>query len=109
MESWTKTIGKTFFWLICCIIISSVQVDSAELMLPQTYDESVDVSGWLMSEKYDGVRGYWNGQRMLSKNGKQFFPPAEFTRDLPPFPIEGELWGGRGTFEKTVSRISFRC
>jgi DNA ligase-1 len=97
---------KAFVCLVCCIFIGSLQVDSAELMLPQTYDKTVDVSGWLMSEKYDGVRGYWDGQRMLSKNGKQLFPPSAFTRDLPPFPIEGELWGGRGTFEKTVSIVS---
>jgi DNA ligase-1 len=105
MVSGPKGMGKTFILLLCCVFLTVLKVDSAELMLPQSYDRSVDVSGWLMSEKYDGVRGFWDGQRMFSKNGKQFFPPPEFIRDLPPFPIEGELWGGRGTFEKTVSIV----
>jgi DNA ligase-1 len=39
---------------------------------------------------------------MLSKNGNVFHPSAAFVRDLPPFPLEGELWGGRGSFEQTV-------
>lgn len=59
-----------------------------------------------MSEKYDGVRGYWNGQQLFSKNGKLFYPPAEFTQDFPPFPIEGELWAGRGAFANTVSIVN---
>ena len=75
-------------------------------MLPEVYNAQVDVAGWLMSEKLDGVRGYWDGRHLLSKNGKAFFPPAEFVRGLPPFPVEGELWGGRGTFTQTIAIVS---
>ncbi|MBE0502315.1 MAG: DNA ligase [Desulfuromonadales bacterium] len=74
-------------------------------MLPQVYSEQVDVAGWLMSEKLDGVRGYWDGKQLLSKNGNPFFPPPAFIENLPPFPLEGELWGGRGSFEQTVSIV----
>lgn len=81
------------------------RASATELMLPQVYSEQVDVVGWLMSEKLDGVRGYWNGRQLLSKNGNLFYPPAEFTRDLPDFPLEGELWGGRGSFEQTVANV----
>ena len=92
--------------LLCCwMLFSTAQVTAAELMLPQVYTQQVDVSGWLMSEKLDGVRGYWDGKQLLSKNGNLFYPPAAFIRDLPPFPVEGELWGGRGTFEQTVSIV----
>lgn len=76
-----------------------------EIMLPQVYSEGMDVKGWLMSEKLDGVRGYWDGKQLLSKNGNLFFPPPEFTRNFPPFPLEGELWGGRETFAQTVSIV----
>lgn len=74
-------------------------------MLPKAYDEQVDVRGWLMSEKLDGVRGYWDGQRLLSKTGHPLFPAEEFIRGLPPFPLEGELWGGRNSFERTVAIV----
>lgn len=77
-----------------------------DLMLPQVYDDTVEVKGWLMSEKLDGVRGYWNGEQLLSKNGNLLYPPQEFIKNFPPFPMEGELWGGHGTFEKTVSTVT---
>lgn len=96
-----------FFWLlvICCGLLVTTVATAMEPMLPQVYKEQVDVSGWLMSEKLDGVRGYWDGKRLLSKNGNILYPPAPFTRDLPPFPLEGELWGGRDSFEQTVSTV----
>lgn len=98
--------AKYIFWLLCCLFWTMSPVHAAELMLPKVYSSEVNVSGWLMSEKYDGVRGYWNGRELLSKSGKLFTPPSEFTENLPPFAIEGELWGGRGDFEKTISIVN---
>lgn len=96
---------KISLFLLCGLLLPAVHTKASELMLPQVYSDQVDVSGWLMSEKLDGVRGYWDGKRMLSKNGNLLYPPATFLNDLPPFPLEGELWGGRGTFEQTVSIV----
>jgi DNA ligase-1 len=76
-----------------------------EPMLPQTDDGESAISGWLMSEKLDGVRGYWDGQQLWSKNGTLFHPPQAFVADLPPFALEGELWGGRGTFAATAAVV----
>jgi DNA ligase-1 len=76
-----------------------------EIMLPRVYEENIDISGWLVSEKLDGVRGYWDGRRLLSKNGIPFHPPAEFLMNFPDFALEGEIWGGRGTFERTVAVV----
>lgn len=80
-------------------------VQAREAMLPKVYSEQIDIRGWLMSEKLDGVRGYWDGRQLFSKNGHLFHPPLEFTRDLPDFPLEGELWGGRGTFGQAAAVI----
>jgi len=101
-----KCLFKISLLLLCVMLFSTIHATAAELMLPQVYTQQADVSGWLMSEKLDGVRGYWNGKRLLSKNGNLFHPPAAFTKNLPPFPVEGELWGGRGTFEQTVSIVN---
>jgi DNA ligase-1 len=76
-----------------------------EIMLPKVYQGDIELSGWLYSEKLDGVRGYWDGRRLLSRNGIPFEAPAVFTADFPPFPLEGEIWGGRGTFEKTAAIV----
>lgn len=74
-------------------------------MLPKIYNQNQDVVGWWMSEKLDGVRGFWDGEQLWSKNGHPFHPPAQFTQQLPPFALEGELWGGRGTFERTAATV----
>lgn len=85
---------------LCFLLLFAAPALASEPMLPKVYSEQTDVAGWLMSEKLDGVRGYWDGERLWSKNGHPFSPPAVFVRDLPPFPLEGEIWGGRGTFEQ---------
>ncbi|MFT5697676.1 MAG: DNA ligase-1 [Desulforhopalus sp.] len=92
--------------VLWCLFSFVITGEAAELMLPKVYSKSTNISGWLMSEKYDGVRGYWDGSQLFSKNGKKMFPPQEFIRSLPSFPLEGELWGGRGTFEQTVSIVN---
>lgn len=96
---------KIIWLLLCCGLLFTAPSIAAELMLPEVYTEQVDISGWLMSEKLDGVRGYWDGKQLLSKNGNAFSPPAAFIRGLPPFPLEGELWAGRGSFEQTVAIV----
>lgn len=54
----------------------------------------------------DGFRAYWNGERLLSKQGKDIGAPKEFTQGLPPaIPLDGELWLGRGTFESLISTL----
>jgi len=48
-------------------------------MLAHNYDpEKHDPSGWLMSEKMDGVRCYWNGTSMFTRTGKPFYPPQSW-------------------------------
>lgn len=72
---------------------------SIEVMLAQTYDpERDDPSGWLMSEKMDGVRCYWNGSTMYTRTGKLFFPPKSWKEQLPSIALDGELWSGRDDF-----------
>jgi len=94
--------------LLLGMILQPSVARSFDPMLPRVYSSDVDVSGWLMSEKLDGVRGYWDGQQLYSKNGHLFHPPPQFTENLPNFPLEGELWGGHATFAQTVSTVQRR-
>lgn len=64
-----------------------------------------DLSGWLVSEKYDGVRAYWDGQRLLSRSGYPIRLPDGFTRGWPDQPLEGELWLGPGRFDALSALI----
>jgi DNA ligase len=67
--------------------------------------EDQDPTGWWMSEKLDGVRAYWDGSRFLSRQGNTFNAPEWFTRGLPKVVLDGELWVGRGEFQKCVSIV----
>lgn len=75
------------------------------LLLAQTWDGESRPNGWWMSEKLDGLRAYWTGQRFLSRQGNQFDAPAWFTAGLPNMPLDGELWLERRSFQKTVSIV----
>jgi DNA ligase-1 len=100
----TKVIKILFsLFLVTCFVCPKSQ--AFEIMQPSVYEGDIELSNWLMSEKLDGVRGYWDGKHLYSKNGHLFHPPKKFTKDLPDFALEGELWGGRLTFEQTVGIV----
>lgn len=64
-----------------------------------------DVGGWLMSEKFDGVRAIWDGKNIVSRNGKIFNAPDWFKASLPNKPLDGELVIEGGTLRDMVSVI----
>lgn len=76
-------------------------------MLADTYNPELhDPVGWLMSEKLDGVRCYWNGSAMYTRNGHLFYPPDWFKELLPKdLCLDGELWTNRADFQKIVSIV----
>ena len=62
-------------------------------------------TGWVMSEKLDGVRAYWDGEKFLSRNGNLFHAPIWFTEQMPKVALDGELFIARGMFQKTVGIV----
>lgn len=100
-----RTILFLFLQILFCSFFFPANCPALDLMLAQVYEDGLDISGWLVSEKLDGVRGIWDGKRLLSKQGNAFQPPPEFVKNFPDFPLEGELWGGRNTFEQTVAIV----
>jgi DNA ligase 1 len=75
------------------------------IMLAKNYRPGVPLADYFVSEKYDGVRGYWDGQRLLTRGGNLIAAPSWFTLGWPTTPMEGELWVGRGEFETAVSTV----
>ncbi len=76
-----------------------------ELLLARSYRPDLPLADYWLSEKYDGVRGYWDGQRLLTRGGEAITPPAWFTADWPSTPLDGELWAGRGQFSQAQSTV----
>ena len=72
----------------------------SSLMLAKNWDpENDDPTGWLMSEKLDGVRCYWDGTTMYTRTGKLFYSPDWFKELLPKnLALDGELWTMRNDF-----------
>jgi DNA ligase-1 len=72
-------------------------------MLAETIEKAnQDPTGWLMSEKLDGIRCFWNGEEMYSRGGKIFYPPKWFTDACPKnLALDGELWTKRNDFQNT--------
>jgi DNA ligase 1 len=83
----------------------SVMPKPPPLLLAETWDGQTDSTGWLMSEKLDGVRAWWDGKQFLSRQGHRYLAPDWFTAGLPLVPLDGELWLGRGRFDQTASIV----
>ena len=75
------------------------------LWLANLYQGHEKLTDYWVSEKYDGIRGYWDGQRLLSRSGKALNPPNWFVKAWPAQPFEGELWAGLGQFELAASVV----
>ncbi|MFY9326745.1 MAG: DNA ligase [Georgfuchsia sp.] len=75
------------------------------ITLANVYVEGADPAGYFVSEKLDGVRGYWDGKQLLTRGGKVIVAPAWFTAGWPEHSLDGELWAGRGRFAETVSTL----
>src|SRR5262249_55908955 len=76
-----------------------------QLLLAHKWETDVDITGWWLSEKLDGVRAYWDGKQFFSRLGNRFHPPPWFVENFPDHPLDGELWGGRKLFQRTVGIV----
>ncbi len=91
----------TFFFLV------SLQLSFAEnktakptLILANVYHPNINIKNYWVSEKYDGVRALWTGEKLISRQGTIFNAPDWFIVDFPNTKLDGELWLGRQSFAK---------
>jgi DNA ligase-1 len=74
--------------------------DAAPLQLAREASPAIDPVGYLVSEKLDGVRAWWDGTRLRFRSGLPVLAPQWFVARLPATPLDGELWLGRGRFDE---------
>lgn len=91
-------------------VVSSESAEAAStepaLLLAHSWTTDVDLSGWWMSEKLDGVRAYWDGRQFISRQGNVYQAPDWFIEDLPTdVHLDGELWLSRKGFQRAVSIV----
>ena len=88
-------------WLLAAV----ARAGEPPLQLARVYQPGMDLQGYWVSEKLDGVRAYWDGQQLLSRGGNVIAAPDWFLRDFPDQPLDGELWMGRGRFAQVSAAI----
>lgn len=69
-------------------------------MLGKNWQPGLDPTDFLVSEKLDGVRALWDGQTLRFRSGRSIAAPGWFLAGLPATPLDGELWLGRGSFDR---------
>ena len=78
----------------------TVSAEPPAILFAEVYRNQVDVTQYLVSEKLDGVRAIWDGKTLRFRSGKTIIAPHWFLDGLPERSLDGELWLGRGTFER---------
>ncbi len=76
------------------------KTSSPAILLANVLSADIDVTQYLVSEKYDGVRAIWDGRVLKFRSGRVVNAPAWFIAKLPPQSLDGELWLAREKFEQ---------
>ncbi len=92
-------------WLVCLIGCNPVRAEVPSLVLANVYRPDIDLRDYWVSEKYDGIRAFWNGRVLMTRSGTTIAAPAWFLANWPTVALDGELWIGRGEFETVVATV----
>lgn len=95
------TVLLTFFaW-----IAQSTSMPKPAIQQATTYKTVTDINQYWLSEKLDGMRGYYNGTQLFTRQGNLIHSPKWFTKNWPDNIMDGELWIKRGSFQQTLSCV----
>lgn len=76
----------------------------AKISLAKQWTTSTDPTGYVMSEKLDGMRAYWCGKKLWTRSGLPIIAPDWFIATLPTdLVLDGELFLGRNQFDECMS------
>ena len=102
---------KSIFLLLLLFVSTSPQATLADsnpkpaLMLANVYHPDIPLTEYWVSEKFDGVRAYWNGKQLVSRLGNIYHAPDWFIADFPSTSLDGELWLGRQRFDELSGAV----
>lgn len=78
-------------------------------MLLKTYKGDENLTGWVMSEKLDGVRAIWDTKSLKGRSNLAFNPPQIWLKCFPAKDdlwLDGELYSSNLSFEQITSIIN---
>ena len=83
----------------------AVNAKNPPIQVANVYHDNIAISDYFVSEKLDGIRTYWNGKNLMSRQGNIIHSPKWFTKDFPDIVLDGELFIERGKFELIASSV----
>ena len=102
------TPGILFSAILAAPASPSLAGEAPPMLLASVERGQSVVPQYLVSEKLDGVRAFWDGQSLRTRQGNVINAPAWFTQGFPAQPLDGELWVGRGQFERVSATVRRR-
>jgi DNA ligase-1 len=102
---WKPMVQALLLSVMVALALSASAAEPLPLLLAETENGQADVALYLVSEKYDGVRAYWDGQVLRTRNGNTINAPRWFVENFPARALDGELWIGRGQFERLSGTV----
>ncbi|EFK95022.1 DNA ligase [sediment metagenome] len=91
---------KLTTFLLFLLFPFSTNANPPPIQLANIYHSNIDLKNYFVSEKLDGLRAYFDGKNLISREGNIYNAPKWFIEDFPNQIFEGELWIGRGKFEE---------
>ena len=102
---------KTYITNLKVMLAQNLYIGNNMIKLNDKLSKILDIPeppiGWYVSEKFDGIRAIWDGEKFVSRGQKVFtYVPNYFIKLMPPgIALDGEIWMARNMF-KEVSRLS---
>lgn len=104
----TLYFSLNIFPLTSFLLINSSYAQAPPIQLATIYRDNINIKDYFVSEKLDGIRAYWDGEKLISRQGNTFTAPAWFIQSFPMTLLDGELWIAIQRFEQTSSIVRTR-
>ncbi|WP_196140905.1 DNA ligase [Aliikangiella sp. G2MR2-5] len=104
-------LSRSYLYLLVTILISaSFKTISADFTAPplqhaKVFTDQQNLEDYWVSEKLDGVRAFWDGKQLITRQGNKINAPDWFTKDFPDGQLDGELWMGRQQFAQLSGAV----
>ena len=108
-RSWQQVLGIFLALLVpfgpAVIPLPALAAEPPPVLLAERYGGETDIPHYWISEKLDGVRAIWDGRTLRFRSGNAVPAPQWIIDALPKQPLDGELWLGRGSFDRLSSIV----
>ena len=79
-----------------------------DMTLLRDWHPGIDIKGWDITEKLDGVRVRWDGDTLWTREGNAVCAPAWFTKGLPAsLELDAEVHAGPSGFQIARKAVQY--